>query len=282
MGTDLTSYTPAPPVNYASELDGARALMKSGLLPAGIKSPEAAMFVILTGRDLGLSPVQSLRSIHVIQGKIEVAADMQLGLFHRAGGKSQWVTLTNEQATLKLVAPWLIEPHTESFSLADAKQAKLGGDNWAKYPKAMLRSRAITAGLKSIGFDPTAGIYGAGEISGAEVVVEDAVVAPEPEPSVVEDGLVVSLEKMLAQVSEADAAKARQALADGKDPRKVLNRLTELALLGDPTKRRPHVPVVSDGLEGTTTPAREVIDMADKPTPRDLFKGEADVYEVQS
>jgi hypothetical protein len=25
-----------------------------------------------------------------------------------------------------------------------------------------------------------------------------------------------------------------------------------------------------------------VIDMADKPTPRDLFKGEADVYEVQS
>jgi hypothetical protein len=286
MGTDLTSYTPAPPVNYASELDGARALMKSGLLPAGIKSPEAAMFVILTGRDLGLSPVQSLRSIHVIQGKIEVAADAQLGLFHRAGGKSQWVTLTNEQATLKLVAPWLIEPHVESFSIADAKQAKLGGDNWAKYPKAMLRSRAITAGLKSIGFDPTAGIYGAGEISGSEAVVVDAevmdgaVVPSEPvQESVVGDtGLVVSLEKMLAQVDPATADKARKALADGHDPRKVLNRLTEKALLGP----RPHVPVKSDGLEGTTTPAREVIDMADKPTPRDLFKGEADVYEVQS
>jgi hypothetical protein len=159
-------------VDYGREMEGARMLMKSGLLPSGIKSPEAALFVILTGRDLGLSPVQSLRSIHVIQGKIEVAADMQLGLFHTSGGRSQWVTLTNEQAVLKLEAPWLIEPHTESFTLADAKQAKLGGDNWQKYPKAMLRSRAITAGLKSIGFDPTAGVYAPGELGGPEVVEE--------------------------------------------------------------------------------------------------------------
>lgn len=281
MGTELAA---AQPVNYSNELDGARALMKSGLLPAGIKSAEAAMFVILTGRDLGLSPVQSLRSIHVIQGKIEVAADMQLGLFHRAGGKSQWVTLTNEQATLKLVAPWLIEPHVESFSLADAKQAKLGGDNWAKYPKAMLRSRAITAGLKSIGFDPTAGIYGAGEISGAEVVVEgEAVEAITPSADEgaaseqAESDALAAIEQYLPSLTKRQQDYVRDKLRDGGDPLALLAKVSDMVLAA-----RPRTPVARDGLEGTTTPATETIVMADKPPARDLFKGQEDVYEAKS
>lgn len=200
----IEPQTVAPVVDYSRELDGAKMLMKSGLLPQGIKSPEAAMFIILTGRDLGLSPVQSLRSIHVIQGKIEVAADMQLGLYHRAGGRSQWLELTNEKAILLLAAPWLIQPHTESFTLADAKQAKLGGDNWTKYPKAMLRSRAITAGLKSIGFDPTAGMYAPGEIGGEAVVVEDAVVAPTAVHVPADDGNTESIVEAIEL--EQDAA----------------------------------------------------------------------------
>jgi hypothetical protein len=239
MGADLVVHTPAAPVNYAQELDGARMLIKSGLLPQGLKSPEAALFVILTGRDLGLSPVQSLRSIHVIQGKIEVAADMQLGLFHRGGGKSHWKELTHERAVLELHAPWLTEPHVEAFTMEDAKRAGLGGDNWRKYPKAMLRSRAITAGLKSIGFDPTAGMYAPGEIGGPVGVLEEAVVVgetlaePAPaDPVFVADPLAESLKQMLAQVDDATAAKAHKSLEDGADPRKVLARLTEIALNG--------------------------------------------------
>ncbi len=168
-----------PPVQWDRELEGAKMLMRSGLLPDSIKTAEAALFVILTGRDLGLSPVQSLRSINLIKGKVEVAADMQLGLFHRAGGKSQWVTLTNEEAVLRLDAPWLLEPHEETFSMEDAKRAGLtGSQNYKAYPRAMLRSRAITASLKSIGFDPTAGVYAPGELGGDAVVVGEEVAIP--------------------------------------------------------------------------------------------------------
>jgi hypothetical protein len=176
VSTSLVRTEGTAVVAWSQELEGAKMLMRSGLLPKSITSPEAALFIILTGRDLGLSPVQSLRSINVIQGKIEVAADAQLGLFHRAGGKSHWRTLTNEVAVLELHAPWLTEPHAESFTLEDARRAGLGGDNWRKYPKAMLRSRAITAGLKSVGFDPTAGMYAEGEIGGPEPVLEPAAV----------------------------------------------------------------------------------------------------------
>lgn len=186
VGTAVAVAEPkAVAVDYHRELEGARMLMKSGLLPAGVKSAEAAMFIVLTGRDMGLSPVQSLRSIHVIQGKIEVAADMQLGLFHRAGGKSQWVTLTNTEAVLRLAAPWLIEPHQESFTMEDAKRAGLDKASrsgepsmFLKFPRPMLRSRAITAGLKSIGFDPTAGMYAPGEIGGPALVEGEEVTAP--------------------------------------------------------------------------------------------------------
>lgn len=168
----MTPNLPAVPVNWEAELKGADMLLKSGLAPRDIKSKEACLFVILAGRDLGLSPVQSLRSIRPVQGKIECSADLQLGLFHRDGGRSKWVTLNNEEAALELV--WKgAAPHISRWTLEDAKRASLAGDNWKKYPRAMLRSRAITAGLKDIGYLQGAGVYAPGEIGGGAVIDQD-------------------------------------------------------------------------------------------------------------
>jgi hypothetical protein len=192
--TAVATIQPNNPVQWDQELRGAQYLLKSGLVPADIRTPEAAMFIILTGRDLGMSPVQSLRSIRVIKGKVEVAADAQLGKFHSAGGRSRFIELTNTTARLELTAAWLTAPHVETFTAEDAKVAGLTGDNWRKFPKAMLRSRAITAGLKSIGFDATAGIYSPGEVGGEAVVIGDQVVSAEVvevEVEVVHDGEAV-------------------------------------------------------------------------------------------
>jgi hypothetical protein len=161
------------PINWDAELRGAQMLVKSNLVPKDIKTAESALFVILAGRDMGLSPVQSLRGIKPIQGKLELSADLQLGLYHRSGGKSQWVVLTDKEATLKLQAPWSIEPHLSTFTVEDAKRAQLmSNPTWLKYPKAMLRSRAITQGLKDIGFLLGAGVYAPGEIGGGMLVDE--------------------------------------------------------------------------------------------------------------
>jgi len=175
-------------INWESEIAGAKALLKSGLLPSAIKSAEAALFIILTGRDLGLSPVQSLRSIHIIQGKVELSADLQLGLFHRQGGRSKWRKLDATGAELELQASWLAEPHVSRFGVEEAKKAELmSSANYRKYPVAMFRSRAITQGLKDIGFLAASGVYAPGELGGdvivdvstGEVIPADA---PAPEP----------------------------------------------------------------------------------------------------
>lgn len=153
----------------------AKELCTTGFLPVAVKTPAQAVAIILTGRELGLGVMQSLRSISIIQGKPELAADLQLSIFHRDGGRSKWLLLTEREAKL-----WLRHPngdeHTEIFTMEDAKRAGLAnGANWQKYPKAMLRSRAITAGMKSVGFEPLSGAYAPGEIGGPEIV------GPEPE-----------------------------------------------------------------------------------------------------
>lgn len=166
---DMTSTALTVPaaaaIEWDRELRGAGYLVRSGLCPTSVKSPEAALFIILAGRDLGLSPVAALRNIHIIQGKVELSADMQLALFASRGGRFRWLEVSETAAAIELHAPWLLSPHTSRWTMADASRAKLGGDNWQKYPRAMLRSRAITAGLKDIGFDATAGVYAPGEAS---------------------------------------------------------------------------------------------------------------------
>ncbi len=134
-------------------------LYQSGFLPKAIKTPQQAFALILTGREMGLGPMASVRSIGIVDGKPVVAADLQLGLFKRAGGRAIFERLDDKGAVLKLRHPNGDE-HTESFTDADARNAGLvNKDNWKRYPKAMYRSRVITAGLKSIGFEPMAGVY---------------------------------------------------------------------------------------------------------------------------
>lgn len=166
----------------------AEQIVPTGFLPEHIKTPGQAVAIILAGRELGIGPMLALRSIWMLRGKIELSADLQLSLFKRDGGQSKFLTLNEQEAKL-----WFKHPngdeHTESFTMQDAARAGLTDYNWKKWPKAMLRSRVITAGLKSVGFEPTCGAYGNGEIGGPqtppphELEPSLTVTAPETPPA---------------------------------------------------------------------------------------------------
>jgi len=134
-------------------------LVESGFLPDHIRKPGQAVAIILAGRELGMPPMRALRSLMIVKGKVEEGADSQLGRFKEAGGRAIFQRLDDEAAILELTHP-NGDPHVEKFTIADAKKAGLtASPTWQKYPKAMLRSRAITAGLKSVGWDGAAGAY---------------------------------------------------------------------------------------------------------------------------
>lgn len=190
-----TALAPMTPHGIApSTFDGVwnmaeRLATAKGFVPADMyKNPGAIAACILTGLELGLGPMQSLRSIHVIEGRPTLSADLMLSIALRGGVKHVWVNTNNDEAHVELRRPGH-EPFRYSFTVGDAERANLMGKaNWRKYTAAMLRARCISAALRAYCPDVIgAGVYVEGEIEPwdpADVtitIVKKDEVAPAPE-----------------------------------------------------------------------------------------------------
>jgi len=142
--------------------------VKTGMLPDHIKTGWQFAVIAATGHELGMQPMRAIRSLAMVKGKVVESADSQLARFKAAGGRSQFEVLDETKAVLHLIHP-NGDKHTESFTIEDAKRAGLSSNsNYSKFPKAMLRSRAITAGLKSVGWEGAVGAYDPDELRSEE------------------------------------------------------------------------------------------------------------------
>lgn len=163
----------------------ARALKQAGgLLPPHLRNEGEILAVILAGRELGLGPMVSLRSIHLIKGKVVLAADTQLALMRAAGVKVRWLKDgTDGEAQLELRREG-DAPHVSRFTLQMAQQAGLmGNDTWRKHPAAMLRARCVSAAGKAYMPDALAGCYVPGELDDVEPSPVLSVVPSLPVPA---------------------------------------------------------------------------------------------------
>lgn len=114
-----------------------------------IGQPDALAAAMLMGLELGMGPMEALRSIHVIKGKPSMSAETMLARAIRAGIKCVWAHTDAERATLIITRDGAQRPPF-SFSMDDAKRAGLtGSDNWRKYPAAMLRARCTSAAMRA-------------------------------------------------------------------------------------------------------------------------------------
>jgi hypothetical protein len=152
-------------MTFADMLSMGNALVTTGFLPEHIRTGAQAAAIIATGRELGMQPMRALRSLNMVKGKVTENADSQLARFKTDGGRASFQELTHQRAVLHLVHPNGDE-HTEEFTMQDAVAAGLAGRGgmYEKHAKAMLRSRVITAGLKSIGWEGGAGTYDPDEL----------------------------------------------------------------------------------------------------------------------
>jgi hypothetical protein len=174
MSTAISTHRETPMNELAANGDQA---VKTGMLPDHIKTGWQFAVIAATGHELGMQPMRAIRSLAMVKGKVVESADSQLARFKAAGGRSQFEVLDETKAVLHLVHP-NGDKHTESFTIEDAKRAGLSSNsNYSKFPKAMLRSRAITAGLKSVGWEGAVGAYDPDELRSEEF--------PQPTPSVI-------------------------------------------------------------------------------------------------
>jgi hypothetical protein len=130
----------------------AKVFRASGMFP-DIQSEAAAATKIIIGRGLGLTDYDAMSGLHIIKGKAVLAANLMAAAIKRAGKYDYRAMVTDDEARIEFRqrthdGKWETIGIT-SFTMEDAKRAGLGGDNWRKYPKAMLFARAISSGYKA-------------------------------------------------------------------------------------------------------------------------------------
>jgi len=184
--TQMQRAKPLTPLAGMSEWDvlmqQAEQALRSGFLPKSVTRPEQAVTIAMAGRDFHLSAMQSFRGLHVIEGKITMDASMMKALIHRdVPGARFNITESTDRVALVVAQRPGGEPYTERFTMEDANRAGLTGkDVWKKYPKAMLRARAISAAARAVFPDVLFGVYTPEELE--PLVMPRAAVAP-PAPA---------------------------------------------------------------------------------------------------
>lgn len=149
------------PVNDVEKM--ATAVAKSGLF--GVKSPEQAMALMLVAQAEGLHPATAARDYHVIQGRPALKTDAMMARFQAAGGKVEWKEYTDDKVTGVFSHPAGGSLEV-TWTLDQAKRIGLAGkDNWKNYPRAMLRSRVVSEGIRSVYPGCVVGVYTPEEVA---------------------------------------------------------------------------------------------------------------------
>ena len=203
MSTEIsTNTTPARGLALASFDDAFRfatMVSKSDFAPKDFKGKaESCMLAIQHGSEVGLSPMQSLQSIAVINGRPTIWGDAALALV-QSSPVCEYVREYTEGEGDGLVAVCEAkrrgypQPTVVRFSMADAKRAGLAGKSgpWSQYPARMLTLRARGFALRNAFADALRGLITAEEAQdypvaqpAKEPAREPVVVRPKfPEPA---------------------------------------------------------------------------------------------------
>lgn len=167
-------------LDIARHMDGlmdlGRTLLKSGLLPDGLKSPEAVVAIILKGQELGEQPMYALSNIAIVNGKPSISAEMMLARIYKAYGKRAIRVKSSDdrQCTVEYRLDGWPDTSSYTFTIEEAQRAGVTSKQvWKAYPAAMLRARCVSAVARMAFPECIAGAYVPGELGDDVVVTGD-------------------------------------------------------------------------------------------------------------
>lgn len=156
----------------------AEAFTQSGMF-TDIKSKAQAIVKIVAGSELGLPPVYSMQNINLIRNRLTTSANTMAMLVKKSGRYNYRIKKHDEQecsiAFYEIENDKWVEVGDSTFTMKDATKADLvkPESGWAKYPRAMLFSRAISQGARIYAPDAIGGIYTDEEIRSIPPKPED-------------------------------------------------------------------------------------------------------------
>lgn len=120
-------------------------IASTDFVPKGLRgNMPAIMACVATGRELGLGDMEALRSIHVVDGRPSMSAELMVRLVRRHGHSISG-SYGDGQVTAHGRRHDTGDEMEVTWTSAMAQRAGLAGkDNWKKYPEAMLWARAVS------------------------------------------------------------------------------------------------------------------------------------------
>lgn len=159
----------------------AQSLAKTSFAGAYRGKPEEATAAILTGQELGLKPMASLKSIDVIQGQPALRAHAMRAIVQGQGHELELMESDDTHCRMRGRRKGADGWQEVTWTIARARQlGLLGKDQWKKQPGTMLVARATGEICRLIASDALHGLaYAAEEFVGStEIRVEQVQAQP--------------------------------------------------------------------------------------------------------
>lgn len=158
------------PAEWEATLAVARAIAATQFVPEAYRGqPEAVVAAILTGRELGIGPMQALREIHMIDGRAAFSASLMLSQMRRGGLVIVDSESTAERAFIRARRSDTGEEATVEWTMAEADKILRGSKpltasaGWKNYPSDMLWARCVGRLARRLGGDLLGGMHYAAE-----------------------------------------------------------------------------------------------------------------------
>lgn len=234
MTTEISTQRAATGLALATFDDAfrfAKMVSQSEFAPKDFRGKaESCLLAIQHGSEVGLSPMQSLQSIAVINGRPTIWGDAALALV-QSSPVCEYVREylegdgDNLTAVCEAKRQGYPSPSVSRFSVADAKKAGLWGKSgpWTQYPQRMLTLRARGFALRNAFADALRGLITAEEARDYPHS-EPAMIRPQGEPArpltnsvkMVGDGITVAHVERFEPAKSADDAVGKARLAVSK------------------------------------------------------------------
>lgn len=142
--------------------------VQSGLFP-DIKTKAQAAVKILAGKELGLTPFQSMASIYIVSGRLSLTSQAMSSLIKKSNKYDYLVTKIDE--TECSIDFFSIDNNektkigTSTFNLKDAARCGLANkETFKSYPRNLLFARALSNGARFYCPDAICGYYESSEV----------------------------------------------------------------------------------------------------------------------
>lgn len=134
----------APMLPAVGDLAGK--IAATNFVPKALRGkPAEVAACILTGRELGIGPMESLQKVFVVDGKPTMSAELMRSLVLRAGHEITYAALTDNKVTVAGRRKGSDKWTEVTWTLEDAKRIGLAGkETWKKHPRQMLAARATS------------------------------------------------------------------------------------------------------------------------------------------